>query len=102
MREQAERKANAAKRRPNSNACGYGRRWRRLRLMVLARDPICMICHERPSTDADHIVAKARGGSDELSNLQGLCGWCHDRYGSRSDRNWKGDMRIQCSDDSRF
>src|SRR5258706_8190760 len=58
-------------RRGSASKRGYGRRWARLRAMVLARDPLCMI--ERlcgrglrrdgepelppaPSTDADHVV----------------------------------------------
>jgi 5-methylcytosine-specific restriction protein A len=56
---------------------GYGRRWQRLRLMVLARDPVCRMCGRLESTDADHIVAKEQGGLDTLENLQGLCHSCH-------------------------
>lgn len=53
---------------------GYGRRWRKLRLMVLARDPVCKHpgCNEL-ATDVDHIVPKALGGTDAMDNLQGLC-----------------------------
>ena len=45
-----------------------------MRMMVLRRDPICMVpgCNE-PSTDADHIVPKSDGGDDSFGNLQGLC-----------------------------
>lgn len=63
--------------RPNSAARGYGSRWRRLRKMVLARDPICTACKRAPSTDADHIVPKSRGGQNTFENLQGLCHSCH-------------------------
>ena len=31
----------------------------------------------RPSTEADHIVEKSRGGTDDVSNGQGLCSSCH-------------------------
>lgn len=60
--------------RPSAAARGYGRRWRRLRAWYLARHPICELagCLD-PATDVDHIVAKARGGGDELNNLQALC-----------------------------
>ena len=66
---------------PRPSACkrGYGRRWRRLRLVVLARDPVCMICHRDAAWHADHIVPKSRGGTDDLENLQGLCESCHNR-----------------------
>jgi 5-methylcytosine-specific restriction enzyme A len=60
---------------------GYGRRWERLRRMVLRRDPMCQIrekCSGRAfSTEVDHIVPKARGGGDQLDNLQGACRPCH-------------------------
>jgi 5-methylcytosine-specific restriction protein A len=60
-------RASAAKR-------GYGRRWQRLRKMILARDPICRWpgC-TMPATDVDHVVPRAAGGDDSEGNLQGLC-----------------------------
>lgn len=30
-----------------------------------------------PANAVDHIVAKARGGSDDLANLQAICRACH-------------------------
>lgn len=55
--------------------------WARIRAEILKRDPICQICHVRPSTHCDHIVAKAdRNGP---SDLQGVCGPCHDQKSSR-------------------
>jgi len=53
---------------------GYGARWQKVRHIILARDPLCQ--HPgctHPSTDVDHIISKARGGTDSLDNLQGLC-----------------------------
>lgn len=52
--------------------------WRKLRQRVLAEEPRCRFCGA-PSTDADHILARRAGGSDERSNLRGLCHSCHSR-----------------------
>lgn len=56
---------------------GYGARWRKLRLLALHRDPVCVRCQRRPTVDIDHIIPKAAGGTDSLDNLQGLCHSCH-------------------------
>lgn len=75
--------------RGNAGERGYGAAWRELRAAVLARDPICCECRVNPSTDADHIVARAAGGTDELGNLQGLCHRCHSRKTAEADGRWQ-------------
>jgi hypothetical protein len=54
--------------------------------LILKRDPICRCtgCRDhpgnpcrQPSTEADHIVRPAHGGTDHPSNGQGLCTRCH-------------------------
>ena len=65
--------------RPSASKRGYGRRWQRLRLMVLRREPMCRHCKDRAASDVDHIISKQRGGQDTMDNLQGLCGTCHAR-----------------------
>ena len=54
---------------------GYKGNWIPLRKQVLAEEPHCRLCG-RPSTTVDHITPRARGGSDDRSNLQALCGTC--------------------------
>lgn len=63
---------------------GYGVAWGRARKAVMARD--CRLCQpclrKKPqrvtvATEVDHIVPKAKGGTDELTNLQAICGECH-------------------------
>lgn len=39
----------------------------------LLRDPVCKVCSEAPSTNADHIVPMREGGAKgALDSLQGL------------------------------
>jgi 5-methylcytosine-specific restriction enzyme A len=79
--------------RSSASARGYDRRWRRLRLMVLARQPLCADPfgfhaadeHIEVATEVDHIVPKSRGGRDVLVNLQGLCASCHSRKTAQAD-----------------
>lgn len=66
---------------------GYGADWQRLRRFILARDPVCRDetgCAE-PSTDADHIVSRRRGGTDATANLRGLCHRHHSSKTARED-----------------
>ena len=65
------------------HARGYGYQWLKLRERVLRRDGgLCSACVRKGlvelATTVDHIVPKAKGGSDDLSNLQSLCESCHD------------------------
>ena len=55
---------------------GYGANWERLRKRVLAAGALCRMCGH-PATQVDHIIPKARGGTDAESNLQPLCADCH-------------------------
>ena len=57
----------------SSSQRGYDVAWRRLRVEVLIRDPWCRVCGRAPSTEVDHIVPESLGGTDDLTNLQGLC-----------------------------
>lgn len=51
--------------------------------MVLTRDDhLCQACLSRdrvtPANQVDHIVPRAKGGTDDMDNLQSLCKPCHD------------------------
>lgn len=63
---------------------GYGAEWRKIRAAVLRRDRFlcqCPDCKGRrlPATEVDHIISKAQGGTDEMSNLQAINVDCHAR-----------------------
>ncbi len=56
----------------------------KIRPRILGRDPLCVNPFDIPghvalSTDVDHIVPRIRGGTDDESNLRGLCHVCHSR-----------------------
>jgi len=70
-------RARREKNRPTAHARGYGSRWQKLRKLVLHDDPICAVCHVAASEEVDHVTPKASGGTDAVSNLQGICGRCH-------------------------
>lgn len=58
-----------------------GRKWMAIRRTVLGADPLCTICRKRGqitlATVVDHKTALMNGGTNELSNLHGLCKPCH-------------------------
>lgn len=56
------------------------RRWQDLRAAVLRRDPVCVECHRKASTVADH-KEDHRGNIFrfyDITNLRGVCKKCHD------------------------
>jgi 5-methylcytosine-specific restriction endonuclease McrA len=53
----------------------------RNRALVLTDDPTCHWC-PRPATTADHLVAVAAGGSNQLSNLVPACKPCNSSRGA--------------------
>lgn len=65
--------------RPPPEQRGYGPTWRRLRKLILHRDPVCKVCGVAPSTAVDHVRPLAEAGDNAMENLQGICGPCHDR-----------------------
>lgn len=81
--------------RPSAAMRGYGRAWWKLRRFVLARDPLCVDCHSRASTEVDHIVALKMGGGNHPANLRGLCKPCHSSKTCRVDGGLRGAQKRQ-------
>jgi 5-methylcytosine-specific restriction endonuclease McrA len=56
--------------------------WRRVRLLVLERDGYrCRWCGGL-ADQADHLLPRSRGGSDDPANLVAACGHCNRRRGA--------------------
>lgn len=77
--------------RPSAHRRGYDAVWKRLRLQVLAEEPLCRFCLSEgrvtPAAHVDHIeTVRAR---PELrlvrSNLRALCAPCHNARSGRKD-----------------
>ena len=76
---------------------GYDYAWERLRLVILARDRYLCQCSDckasgrvRLATQVDHIVPKAKGGTDHPSTLQAINHACH---GVKSIHDQGGQVR---------
>ena len=72
----------------SAGARGYDAAWQRLRLLVLAEEPLCRSCGASPATEADHIVPLSRASHLRLerTNVQGLCAPCHRAKTQRESR----------------
>ena len=67
----------------NRHQRGYGTAWDKLRPQILARDSyLCQPCLKEdrltPANIVDHMISKAKGGTDDPDNLQSICKSCHD------------------------
>ncbi len=83
---------------------GYNARWRRLRLMFLAENPLCSDPYHvhcgtpALATDVDHIMPRERGGDDDWINLQALCHSCHSRKTAAENGGVGGDKSLGAPD----
>jgi 5-methylcytosine-specific restriction enzyme A len=68
--------------RGTSTERGYGTAWRKLRDSILKRDCyLCQVCSTKGrvtiANQVDHIIPKAKHGTDDPDNLQSICARCH-------------------------
>lgn len=73
--------------RGTTTARGYGSQWRRISDQVVAEEGMCIDCGHVGTPDnpltADHVVAKANGGTDDRDNLVCRCRRHNSAKGSR-------------------
>lgn len=73
--------------RPSAAARGYGGRWRRIRRVVLAEEPLCRPCGEQgriqPAEHVDHDDGNVE--NMDRANLVPMCHSCHSRKTVRRD-----------------
>jgi len=85
---------------PSGNPLYGTSRWKALRKLVLAEEPICHWCNTRPSTQADHVVETDRGGDFwDRTNIVGSCARCNTARGARYV-NKKTAARVQARRDA--
>jgi 5-methylcytosine-specific restriction enzyme A len=68
--------------RTSRHARGYGTAWDKLRLQILKRDSYrCRggALRIAPAHEVDHIVPRAKGGTDDPANLRSVNRDCHKR-----------------------
>ncbi len=64
--------------------------WQELARAAKSRDGRkCVTCGSTDDLHADHIVPLAKGGSNDMSNLQTLCLLCHEEKTGRPLRRWR-------------
>lgn len=61
---------------------GLGWEWQKARKQALKRDGhLCVPClhngRPTPATEVDHVLPRAKGGTDDLDNLESICRDCH-------------------------
>lgn len=72
----------------------HGYQWKKLRREAKRElDYRCQHCGSTERLELDHIVNRARGGSDTLDNVQWLCHECHRVKSSREATARRGRFR---------
>jgi 5-methylcytosine-specific restriction protein A len=91
----AEIRRDTDQRRGSSTERGYGKAHRAMRDVVLARDPICVLCGVAWSTVADHWPHSRRElfelgrDPDDPTACRGLCKSCHDKRTAADQGGWR-------------
>lgn len=76
--------------RPSAAQRGYGADWRRVSAAVIAAAQACHWCQGEFTTDdpatCDHVIPKAKGGTNDRENLVAAHRSCNSRRGGQTRR----------------
>lgn len=74
-----------------------GRKLQRRNRRILQQQPLCAACLAKgkvaAATEIDHIVPLHKGGTDDETNLAGLCAPCH-RAKTAKDMGYRGRQEV--------
>lgn len=70
--------------RPSPRERGYDSTYRRNRKIILADNPVCVLCGIEPATTVDHIQPVSLGIDNSLSNMRPACQRCNSSRGNRT------------------
>lgn len=89
-----KRKRTQTGRKVDNSAFYNSQKWRKMRKMYVAENPVCVICEERGFVSAveevDHIIPIRQGGAEyDWNNLQSLCKSCHARKSAKERHTMK-------------
>lgn len=78
----------------NNDTFYHTTRWRKKRIEILKRDPLCVVCLEAGKTTlsvvVDHDKPVSQGGAIwDNSNLKGMCTPCHNSKSSNESKKHK-------------
>lgn len=67
--------------------------WQRVRAEVLSRSDLCHLCGLPGADTVDHIIPRAKGGTNDLRNLAPAHNQCNARRGARALSSFYRDPR---------
>lgn len=76
------------KRDKDSNKFYHSAEWKKVRILVLNKNPFCVECG-KPADTVDHKVAIKKGGAKlDIENLQSMCRTCHNIKENLEGNRW--------------
>lgn len=71
------------RKRGGAHGRGYTRAWEKIAAQAMKEQPYCLTCGSTTDLTVDHVVPKAKGGTDDRHNLVTMCRRHNSSKGSR-------------------